>query len=87
MTDRVENVSMIVNGRLDKGHITNDLLFRSDIAALRSEESVPRFYRQVQYPDGRIVLQDAYHWFEGWQGGFTWKEMPIIQVDEQGVPL
>ena len=53
----------------------------------RSEESHPRYLRQVQYPDGRLELQGAYYWFEGFQSGMVWRPLPTVQVNERGETL
>ena len=82
----VAAVGCVAEHSLTEGTIiTSDLLFHSSIAAVRSEESAPRYYRQVQYPDGRIVMQGAYHWFEGWRSGVVWRDMPVVLVDANGV--
>lgn len=67
--------------------ITSDLLFHSSIAAVRSEESAPRYYRQVQYPDGRIELQGGYVFGSTTEQGIKWKALPLVQVSEQGEEL
>lgn len=53
----------------------------------RSEESHPRYLRQVQYPNGRLELQGAYYWFEGFQSGMVWRPLPTVQVNERGETL
>lgn len=53
----------------------------------RSEESHPRYLRQVQYPNGRLELQGAYYWFEGFQSGMVWRPLPTVQVNERGESL
>ena len=40
--------------------------------------------RLAQYPDGTVRTQGAYQWIKGFTGGVTWKDMPVVMVDEQG---
>lgn len=40
--------------------------------------------RLAKYPDGTVRTQGAYQWIQGFNGGVTWKDMPVVLVDEQG---
>lgn len=53
----------------------------------RTESEHAVSFRQVQYPDGRTVMQGAYQWTEGFSSGWTWRDLPIIQVNEHGEPI
>jgi hypothetical protein len=57
------------------------------IKAARIESTHPSAYRTVEYPDGQQKLQGAYVWYEGFLQGVTWKDIPIVKVNEQGVEL
>jgi hypothetical protein len=50
----------------------------------RLEGSVPISYRVAEYPDGRKIIQGAYSWSEGSKGGLTWRDIPMVSVDENG---
>ena len=49
----------------------------------RMESPFPNGFRMARYPDGRLVLQGAYAWSQGSEGGVIWKELPTVDVDEQ----
>lgn len=65
------------------GFITSGIIATNN-TSWRSEESHPRYLRQVQYPDGRLELQGAYYWFDGGNNGMTWRPLPVVQVNERG---
>lgn len=69
------------------GTITSMQIYTGNIATVRSEESVPRYYRQVQYPDGRIELQGGYSYGNAQEQGIRWEALPLVQVNEQGEEL
>ena len=69
------------------GTITSMQIYTGNIATVRSEESAPRYYRQVQYPDGRIVMQGGYVFGSTTEQGIKWKALPLVQVNEQGEEL
>jgi len=54
------------------------------ITAARIEAKYPTTVRLVVYPDGREVMQGAYHWTQGFDGGITWRDMLPITVDSNG---
>ncbi len=54
------------------------------IKVARIESTVPTTFRVAQYPDGSRRIQGAYQWSEGWQGGITWRDLPMVDVDENG---
>lgn len=65
---------------------SNDELTPIDSVRLESRE--PFMYRQVQYPDGRLVLQGAYAWYAGTKKyGHNWKDLPVVHVDKQGMEV
>lgn len=47
----------------------------------------PIGFRIACFPDGRQELHGAYPWQQGCLGGVLWKEIPRVQVDEDGVAL
>lgn len=51
------------------------------------EAKEPSTYRIAQYPDGRRLLQGGYRYQNGGEGGYRWKDLPVIEVDEDGVAL
>ena len=56
--------------------------------AMRVEANTPHSYRVAQYPDGRLVLQGAYAWTEGFSThGVTWRDIPVVEVDDTGQAL
>ena len=58
------------------GHIT---------APLRTQASLPSMYRLAKLPNGEMVLQGSYQWFESENNyGFEWKEIPTVNLDEDG---
>ena len=55
--------------------------------AARNESTMASAIRLVQYPDGRQVIQGAFSWTEGFKGGFTWKDLPVVMVGVSGQEL
>ena len=53
-------------------------------APARIESMVPNGFRCAQYPDGSVRVQGAYAWSQGQIGGITWKDLPLVQVGEDG---
>lgn len=53
--------------------------------AARVESNSPVGFRFARYPDGRKTLQGAYQWTEGFKGGITWKDLPMVDVDGQEI--
>lgn len=53
----------------------------------RHEAHRPHTFRLAQYPDGRLRVQGAYAWICGLEGGETWRDLPVVQVDEGGAAL
>lgn len=54
------------------------------IAPARVEAAYPNAYRIAVYPDGRKTVQGAYAWTQGDTGGVIWKDLPEVQVGEDG---
>ena len=46
----------------------------------------PSDFRFARKPDGRLILQGAYHWHSETElsGGIEWKDLPVVDVDENG---
>lgn len=53
-------------------------------AAARVESQYPNVFRQAVYPNGRVVVQGAYAWSQGSEGGVVWKDLPLVFVNEEG---
>lgn len=64
-------------------------MVQHNVAALtpRMESKMASAIRLVQYPDGRQALQGAYSWTEGFMGGVTWKDLPVVMVGVSGQEL
>ena len=69
--------------------ITADSTFTATSAPthLIWQSSLPCTFRQVQYPDGRIVMQGGYVFGSTTEQGIKWKALPLVQVNEQGEEL
>ena len=52
---------------------------------IRIEGTVPYTVRIVQYPNGKQELQGGYSWSRGHKAGITWKTLPVVLVDENGM--
>lgn len=44
----------------------------------RTESGTPTAYRLAQDPWGKIMLQGAYQWSDGMDGGFEWRDIPTV---------
>lgn len=46
----------------------------------------PRDFRFARKPDGKLILQGAYHWHSKCNqvGGVEWRDFPVVDVDENG---
>ena len=55
------------------------------IAPYRNQDLTPCMYRLANLPNGEMVLQGAYRWYEGFDKcGFDWKAVPTFALDENG---
>ena len=50
----------------------------------RIESLEPKGFRVAEYPDGARRIQGAYPWAQGLKGGVTWRDLPLVKVNEQG---
>lgn len=41
-------------------------------------------YRLAIKHDGELVLQGAFQWSHGTEGGFDWKDIPTVHLDPEG---
>ena len=57
------------------------------VKPIRSESNTPCTFRYARYPSGELRAQGGYVWQEGWQGGITWRDLPIVDVDDDGNEL
>lgn len=54
-------------------------------SAWRTEEGTPRAYR-LGKRHGELVLQGAYFWTQGFEGGHEWRDIPIVDLDPADKP-
>lgn len=54
------------------------------IAPARVEAQYPNMLRAARYPNGQIRIQGAYAWSQGDEGGLVWRDLPLVEVDEDG---
>lgn len=66
------------------GRIHWDEQLGFDFAPARVEAVFPNAFRVAQYPDGSRRVQGAYSWSQGSEGGVIWRDLPLVQVDEDG---
>jgi hypothetical protein len=62
----------------------NEVFIGSDMKSTRDESKMASAIRLVQYPDGTQKLQGAYSWTQGFMGGVTWRDMPVVMVGISG---
>jgi len=55
-----------------------------EVQAIRTQELSPRNIRFANYPDGSLRLQGAFFWNEGFRSGYEWRDIDVVQVDENG---
>lgn len=60
----------------------NDGIFT--VAPARVESKYPNMFRAARYPHGAVRIQGAYAWTQGNEGGVIWKDLPLVNVDENG---
>jgi len=58
------------------------MTFTINIAAAKMRSNQPVAYRLVQKVDGTLVLQGAFYWTEGSNGGHDWEDIPTIKESE-----
>lgn len=49
------------------------------LGAALIESGNPHNYRLMKKLDGKTVLQGAYSWQQGLNGGFEWKDVPTVK--------
>ena len=54
----------------------------SVLTASRIVESTPRAYRLAKKPDGTLVLQGSFMWYEGCDCGTSWKDIPTVEIGD-----
>ena len=52
--------------------------YTANIAACKVRSNQPVAYRLMQKSDGTMVLQGAFYWTEGSNGGHEWEDIPTI---------
>ena len=73
---------LTVIGRIDSIVVNT----KSNNDAVKVEQNIPTAYRLARKKDGTIVLQGAYQWSQGLQGGFEWREVQMVDFDT-GQPI
>lgn len=58
------------------------LVCGSDVVPARIESGSPVGYRLARKPDGDIVLQGAFQWSQGCDGGIEWREIPTHVIEQ-----
>ncbi len=58
-------------------------LLMSNSGAARMERSTDE-YRLGMMPNGVMVLQRAFTWTKGKEGGVTWRTLPLVRLDMNG---
>lgn len=56
-----------------------------NISEHRLERTMPDHYRLARKPNGELVLQGAYEWQQGYRGGYTWRDIPTVELTDTGV--
>lgn len=51
------------------------------VTPARVESNDPTAYRLARR-NGELILQGAYRWQQGSMGGFEWRDIPIVELDE-----
>jgi hypothetical protein len=57
---------------------------KTNVIASKVRSSQPVAYRLVQKTDGTTILQGAFYWTQGSNGGHDWEDIPtIIEAQEK----
>jgi len=51
---------------------------------LQWEAADPSTFRIAEYPDGTCSLQGGYRYQNGGEGGYRWRDLPVVPVNEKG---
>ena len=51
-----------------------------DLGPTRAESSTATRYRLGRKPDGELVLQGWYFWYEGAKTGYEWRDIETVSV-------
>ena len=52
---------------------------------MRNIELNPHDLRIARKPDGTLVFQGAYRWWDDqYRTGVEWREIPVVDVDDKG---
>lgn len=54
------------------------------VSPARVESPYPNVFRAARYPNGQTRIQGAYAWSQGDEGGVVWRDLPLVNVDENG---
>ena len=70
--------------KLDMTTTLKEGFYISNIGAAKVRSNQPVAYRLMQKADGTMVLQGAFYWTEGSNGGHDWEDIPtIIEAQEK----
>lgn len=47
----------------------------------------PISIRAARYPNGAVRIQGEYTWSKGLSAGSTWKDLPLVNVDNDGTEI
>ena len=50
----------------------------------KSKTGEEYFELSFEYPDGSKRVQGGYHWSQSCMGGVIWKDLPLVQVGNDG---
>lgn len=57
------------------------------IVPIRSESKLPLTFRIARYPNSETKIQGGYQFWEGFNSGIVWRDLPTVDVDESGTEL
>jgi hypothetical protein len=64
-------------------HLIDGKFYISNVNQSKLRSAIAREYRLLQKTDGTIVLQGAFGWTEGVNGGFDWEDIPTIIKEQE----
>lgn len=68
---------------IDTGRTVVDGVLTFNTQPSRVTETVPSAYRLMEKKDGRLVLQGAYKWTQGFAtGGVEWRDQETVKEDK-----
>lgn len=55
--------------------------FTVNTAPIRIQSGEPSSYRLARKPNGELVLQGAYRWWEGTYSDIEWLDIPTVDIE------